>query len=169
MLRGISLEGFVFLFFASAMLVTALMSSDSCGADSSERPLSFSNKDLEPYENPADGKPREPQSAEPKSSEVRKTKAEDSKEQREKEYWCKKTAPQRKKIQRLNEEINEKERELAEENAGGSARNKKARTLTKSLEKTRRRLKDAEGILSDLAEEAHRKGVPMGWLRCQFE
>ena len=69
----------------------------------------------------------------------------------------------------MNEEINEKERELAEENAAGSARNKKTRTLNKALAKTRRRLKDAEGMLSDLADEAHRKGVPMGWLRCQFE
>ena len=169
MIRGISPEGLVFLFFATLILVIAFMSSSTCGADSSGRPLSFSNKDLEPYENPEGGSPREPQSPEPKSSEIRKTKAEDSKEQREKEYWCKKTAPQRKKIRQLNEEISEKERELAEENAGGSARNKKTRTLNKALAKTRRRLKDAEGMLSDLADEAHRKGVPMGWLRCQFE
>lgn len=151
------------------ILGIAFMSSSTYGADSSARPLSFSNKDLEPYENPEGGNSRGPQSPEPKNSEGRKTKAEDAKEQREKEYWCKRTTPQRKKIRQLNEEINEKERELAEENAAGSARNKKTRTLNKALAKTRRRLKDAEGMLSDLADEAHRKGVPMGWLRCQFE
>jgi|GEM_PF-1353792 len=169
MIRGISPEGFVFLFFTSVILVTAFMSSSSYSADSSEQPLSFSNKDLEPYENSADRKPREPQSPVPKNSEVKKTKAEDSREQKEKEYWCKKAAPQRKKIQQLNEEISEKERELAVENAGTAVRNKKARTLDKALAKTRKRLKDAEGMFSDLADEAHRKGVPMGWLRCQFE
>jgi hypothetical protein len=169
MIRGISPEGFVFLFFASVILVTAFMSSSSYGADSSEQPLSFSNKDLEHYENPADRSPRQPQSPEPKNSEGKKTKAEDSREQREKEYWCKKAAPQRKKIQHLHEEISEKERELAEENTGVAVRNKKTRTLNKALAKARKRLEDAEGKFSDLADEAHRKGVPMGWLRCQFE
>jgi hypothetical protein len=168
MIRGISPEGLIFLFFASLILVTAFMSSGSYGADSSEQPLSFSNKDLEPYENSGDRK-REPQSPEPKNSEVKKTKAEDSKEQKEKEYWCKKATPQRKKIRQLSEEISEKERELTEENAGGMARHKKTRSLNKELGKTRRRLKDAEGMFSDLEDEAHRKGVPMGWLRCQFE
>lgn len=169
MIRGISSEGFVSLSFVSVILVTAFMSSASYGADSSEQPLSFSNKDLEPYENSADRKPRELQPPEPKNSEVKKTKAEDSREQREKEYWCKKAAPKRKKVQQLNEEISEKERELAEENIGVAAKNKKSRTLDKALAKTRKRLKDAEGMFSDLVDEAYRKGVPMGWLRCQFE
>ncbi len=166
MIRGISPEGLVFLCFASLMLVTVFMSTNSEGADSSQ-PLSFKNKDLEHYESPGDRKTREPQLPEQKNSEVRKTKTEDSRELREKEYWCKKATPQRKKIEHLTEEISEKERELTEENAKGSVKNKK--TLTKTLTKTRRRLKDAEEKFSDLEDEAYRKGVPMGWLRCQFE
>ena len=166
MIRGIIPKRFVFLVFASVILVIALMSSSLyAAADSSGQPLSFSNKDLEPYENSGD----RTQSAEPKNSEFRKTKAEDSREEREKEYWCKKAAPQRKKIQQLKEEISEKERELTEENTGVAVKNRKTRTRDKALSKTRKRLKDAEGKFSDLADEAHRKGVPMGWLRCQFE
>lgn len=169
MVRGISSEGLVFLFFASVILCAAFMPFNSYAADSSEEPLSFSNKDLGPYESSEDRKPRELRPPEPKNSETRKAKAEDFREQREKEYWCKKAAPQRRKIQQLNDEIREKEQDLAEDNAGAAVRHKKTRTLNKSLAKTRKRLKDAEEMFSELADEAHRKGVPMGWLRCQFE
>jgi chromosome segregation ATPase len=168
MIRGISPEDFFFLFFASVILAAAFMSSSSYAAGSAEQPLSFSNKDLERYEN-SDRQSREPLSADPKNSEVRKNGAGDSREQREKEYWCKKAEPQRRKIQQIKDEINEKERELAEESTGVAANKKKARTLDRALSKTRKRLKDAEGKFSDLADEAYRKGVPMGWLRCQFE
>ncbi len=167
MRKGISLEGSVYLFCAYILVIIFFASSSSYGADSYEKQLSFSNKDLKPYEN-SDAKPRELQS-EPKNSEVRKTKAEDSREQKEKEYWCKKAAPQRRKIQQLHEEIKTKERELAEENAKFIAKNKKTGTFNKSLLQARKRLKDAEGRFGDLQDEAYRKGVPMGWLRCQFE
>jgi hypothetical protein len=169
MIKGMNPKGIVLLIILSVMIFTASAVSSSFGADTSQQPLSFSNKDLESYENSADHKTRGSQSTELKSSEVRKTKAEDAREQKEKEYWCKKAAPQRKKIQRLNEEIGEKEKELAEENSRGSIRNKKTRTLNKGLAKIRKRLKEAEGNFGDLEGEAYRKGVPPGWLRCQFE
>jgi hypothetical protein len=163
MIRGTGSGAIVFFFFAAAMFGI------SSGADSSEQPLSFSNKDLESYENPADRTNREPQPPGPERSGVKKAKVEDSGEQREKEYWCRKASPLTRKIRQLGEEIREKEVELREENASVDARKKKTQTLHKELAGVRKRLKAAEGNFSDLADEAHRKGVPQGWLRCQFE
>ena len=169
MMRGMNPEDIVLLIIISVTTFTAFTVSSSYGADPSPQPLSFSNKDLELYENSADHTTRGAQSPELKGPEVQKTKAEDTRAQKEKEHWCRKATPQRKKIQRLREEIGEKEQGLAEENPRGFTQNKKARSLNKELAKVRKRLKEAEENFGDLESEAHRKGVPPGWLRCQFE
>jgi len=169
MTRGTNPEGIFFLITSSVVMFTAFMVSSSYGTDPSQQPLSFSNKDLEPYENSADHETRGSQSPELKNSEIHKTKVGHAGEQKEKEYWCKRAAPQRKKIQRLNGEIDEKEQELTEENSRGFSQNKKTKALNKELAKIRKHLKEAEENLGDLESEAHRKGVPPGWLRCQLE
>lgn len=169
MIRRTSRRGVLFLLFATTILGTVIMPSASYSSGPSERPLFFSNKDLEPYKDTAGPATREAQPLESKSPEVKEAKFEDPREQREKEYWCGKATPLRKKVQRLSEETREKERELAEENAKGSVRNKKAQALNKELAKARKNLKNAQEDFSDIADEAHRKGVPQGWLRCQFE
>ena len=169
MTRGTNQEGIFFLIMTSVVMFTAFTVSISYGTDTSQQPLSFSNKDLKPYGDSADHKTREAQSTELKSSEIQKTKAEDTRHQKEKEYWCKKAAPQRKKIQKLKGEIGEKEKELAEENPRSLSGNKKTKALNKELSKIRNRLKEAEENFGDLEGEAYRKGVPPGWLRCQFE
>ncbi len=169
MTKGMNPEGIAFLIFIAAVIIPAFAVSVSYGEDPSEQPLSFSNRDLKRYENSADHETRASESTELKSSEVRKTKVADNRQQKEKEYWCKRAAPKRTKIQRLNAEIDEKEQELAEENSKNLIQNKKAKTLNKALGKIRKRLKEAEENFSELESEAHRKGVPPGWLRCQFE
>ncbi len=169
MTRGTNQEGILFLIMTSVVMSFAFTVSISCGADTSQQPLSFSNKELKPYEESADHKTRGAQSTEMKSSEIQKTKAEDTRQQKEEEYWCKKAAPQRKKIQKLKGEIGEKEQELAEENSRSLSGNRKTKALDKELSKIRNRLKEAEENFGDLEDEAYRKGVPLGWLRCQFE
>ncbi len=169
MTKGTNPGEILSLISLSAIMLSSFTISVSFCAEPSEQPFPFSNKDLQRYENSADHKTGEPKSTELKGPEVRKTKAADSRQQKEKEYWCKKAAPKRTKIQRLNEEINEKEQELAEEESKNVIQNKKAKTLNKDLVTIRKRLKEAEENFGDLEGEAYRKGVPPGWLRCQFE
>ena len=113
----------------------------------------FSNQDIEKYKKPSDNKTayiKTDRAAE------RKEKTLEIKEEKEKEYWCKRANPYRKKIERIKEEAGELEK-LNTKKAG------------KRLENARKRLKYAEKDLAELEDEAHRKGIPPGWLRCQFE
>ncbi len=167
MTRRTSPQYRLLLLFASVLMGTAFMLSGSYGADSSQKPLSFSNKDLEPYEN-TDAK-QEPEPPKRKGSGVKEIKAEGSREQKEKEHWFKRASQQKRKIQRFKDDMGEKEQELAEENRRGVVQSKKTKALNKEIAKIRKRLKNAEGDLSFLEDEAHRKGIPPGWLRCQFE
>jgi DNA-nicking Smr family endonuclease len=41
--------------------------------------------------------------------------------------------------------------------------------MQERLNMLRQNLREAEGALSDLADEARRKGVPLGWIGCNFE
>ena len=41
--------------------------------------------------------------------------------------------------------------------------------MQERLNERRLKLREAEGALSDFEDSAHRKGVPLGWIRCNFE
>ncbi len=138
----------------------------------------FTNQDIEKYKKPSDS---EPQSTKidrtiDKTSE-RREKAEKIKEEREQEYWCKKATVYKRRIEKAQDKVEEAEKELSElQNAEPltsiqkkRATEKKIKELQKKLERGRKQLKYAERDLSDLEEEAHRKRIPPGWLRCQFE
>ena len=122
----------------------------------------YTNRDIVKY-----GKG--PEGAEPPStSDGKSEKAERLRkieEERGKEYWCKKAAPYRRKVDSARDEVRSAEKELAEDPAD----KKKGRALKKKLEGSRSRLKNAELDLAEIEGEAHRKGIPPGWLRCQFE
>ncbi len=102
--------------------------------------------------------------------------AEAKKEKEDKEYWCKKAASHKKKIEKAQGEIAETEEKLTKlKDAASRETGKKRRSLENDIKKTEKRLKEIEGQrkesergLGRLEEEAHRKGVPPGWLRCQF-
>ncbi len=167
MVRTRMKSSLLYIFWA-VTIGTAFMLSGAYAADSSQKSLTYSNKDLQPYVDSSPRELREPDSPHPKGPNKTKT-ATVSREQREKEYWCKKASGPRKKIQRLNDDISEKEQQLAETSRNGAIRNGKTMALNKEIAKTRKRLKYAESDLRDLEDEAYRKGVPPGWLRCQFE
>jgi uncharacterized protein (DUF3084 family) len=98
--------------------------------------------------------------------------AEAKKEKEDKEYWCKKAAQHRKKIEKAQEEIKEAEKKLSEtENIGlqDAKKKKNHKQAQKNLDRAKKQLKDSEKELRELEDEAHRKGIPPGWLRCQFE
>ncbi|TAN42166.1 MAG: hypothetical protein EPN22_13165 [Nitrospirae bacterium] len=95
----------------------------------------------------------------------------------DKEYWCKKGGGLRKQLDAAKADIEKRENRIEElaESAGketGSARknllNKTKKEKTE-LAAIRKKQRQAQAKLDDLEEKAHRKGVPPGWLRCQFE
>ena len=46
---------------------------------------------------------------------------------------------------------------------------KKVNTLQSRLKKAKDHKSSTERDLKDIENEAHRKGIPPGWLRCQFD
>lgn len=92
-------------------------------------------------------------------------------EQKEKEFWCKKAIQHKKKMGKAQDEIKEAEKKLAEleeSNLPDAKKKKAVKKTQKDLSDAKKQLKYAERDLSELEDAAHRKGIPPGWLRCQF-
>ncbi len=121
----------------------------------------YSNKDLDQYEMSSDKRNGDAKTIE----KTKQKKAKVNRENKEQEYWCKKATSYKRKIERGQDEISEMEKELSAEDLN----RKKKVTLEKKLRKLRKEVAYTEKDLSDLEDEAHRKNVPPGWLRCQFE
>ncbi len=134
----------------------------------------FSNKDIEAYK----------ESSDDKIPDVRIDKLgnkeeafREKKTQKEQEYWCRKAAQYNRKIEMERDEVKEKDKELLDlrdEWFQGSSKKRRStekdiKRVQKKLEGAKKKLEYAERDLSDLEDEAHRKDVPPGWLRCQFE
>jgi hypothetical protein len=119
----------------------------------------FSNKDLDKYKSSSDDALQNVNLDRRGDNIERAAK----KEEREKEYWCNRARAYRKKIDKAAGEIAEAGRDRS-----GTGR-KQPKTEVKKLEKEKRQLRNAEIDLRDLEDEAHRKGIPPGWLRCQSE
>lgn len=160
------------LFPAIAFIVAySLFCSPVSGADTSvqDQPQLFTNQDLGKYNNTSgSGATKDTKTG---YREVRGEALNDRKkravEEHEQEYWCKKASAYKKKIEKAGEDVKEIEKELSEENGKSLHSGKKNTQLQKRLEKAKKLVKDAEADLDDLEHEAHRKGVPPGWLRCQ--
>ncbi len=135
---------------------------EKTGAVQEEVPY-FTNEDIEKYRQPSDdrGSPEKPTGAEAK----RESSAQLQK-QKEAALWCRKSTSYRKLIAKDQEDVKDLEASLDELNG---AEGKKKRNIEKKLEKAKKHLRNSERDLAELDDEAHRKGVPPGWLRCQFE
>lgn len=124
----------------------------------------FSNQDIEQYKNPSDNKPNK--------TELKREKAKKTKEQEEKEYWCKKATEHRKKIEKAQADVKASEKKIAETEETDMQNIKKkkgSKQAKKDLSRAKKQLKEAENNLGELEDKAHRKGIPPGWLRCQFD
>ncbi len=125
----------------------------------------FSNKDLEKYSNPSDETP-----VPAAGRTIEKIATTGTGEQREKNYWCSKANEYRKKIDRARDEVQDVERLASRENGGEAFAESRLRKPTrKKYEKAKKRLREAERELQYIEDDAHRKDIPPGWLRCQFE
>ena len=96
------------------------------------------------------------------------------KERQEKEYWCKRVAYHRKRIENAQYEVDKEAEllsELRDEFATETGRDKKF--IEKKINKTKDKLTNAQKLLKDresdltrLEDEARRKKIPSGWLQC---
>ena len=131
-----------------------------------EKPPFFTNEDVNKYKKSSDAQPSVPKKDIKEEQKAAVTMAKDKKEQ---ERWCKQANDRRKKIEKAQYDVNKAEKNLVREKEKSSSSSKKNKQLQNSLDQAKRRLSVEERELHDLENEAHRKGVPPGWLRCQFE
>lgn len=159
------------IYFSGLSAVTA--SGDDSPATSEEAPY-FSNKDIEKYKKPSDDKTPD---VKIDKTERKGEAAREKKIQQEQEYWCKKATQYNRKVEVAQDEVKGTEKELSDLKdalSQGTLRKKKSverniKSNQKKLDGAKNRLKYAERDLGDLEDEAHRKDIPPGWLRCQFE
>lgn len=126
----------------------------------------YSGKDTEKYRSSADAQPSGAQKSSRKAGKKDSRTTTDKKEQ---ERWCKEATSRKKKIEKAQQNVREAEMNIAKEKEKGFHTDKEKSKLQEKLAKAKTRLKAEEQSLSDLENEAHRKGVPPGWLRCQFD
>jgi len=157
-------------FLFSIFLVNSICCTAVNGEDKSEQgqPRLFTNEDIEKYKGPSDSRTTDTKTVLKEDREdIRNDKNQSIREDQEKEYWCKKASAYKKKIKKADDDAKETEREISQESSKGLHGGKKTALLQKKLEKARKKVEYAEADLGELEDEAHRKGVPPGWLRCQ--
>jgi hypothetical protein len=153
----------------SLILSTSLL---SCPVYSEENKTHvFTNADLirhRPTENrdSVNSPPPKESSAE-KKRHAKKTSGDQGKDR-----WCKNGTHYQNRVDAAKAALREAEAKRSEAEAKAE-RNKKGKRKAAAVSDTGVRkatnnLERAEKQLSDLEQEAHRKGIPPGWLRCQF-
>ncbi len=152
------------LFILPLVVSIGLFSGSAFGEDKKEAPL-YTNQDIEKYKRPSDSKTGVVKTD---KAERKKEKSQKSKEEHEKEYWCKTATSYKNKIEKIQDEIAEAEKELSGESSA-SISYKKKKAIQNKITKSKKQLRYAEKDLAEFEGEAHRKEVPPGWLRCQFE
>ncbi len=132
-----------------------------------EQPPVYSNRDIEKYKLPSDSRPVEIKKRD--AREERKMDARAAKDNLERERWCKRTTAQKKKTEKAQYDVQTTEKAIRREEEKDFRGTKKSKQLRDRLAQEKRKLTVEEGALNDIENEAHRKGVPPGWLRCQVD
>ena len=136
----------------------------SAGTAQDQVPV-YSNSDVERFRQPSDSQAAEPTKG---LKSDRKADARAAKDNIERERWCKKATAQRDEIEKAQYEVEVSGKKLREEEEK-NFRSKKTKQLQEKLVLAKRKLTREEKELTDIENEAHRKGVPPGWLRCQVD
>ncbi len=131
-----------------------------------EKPLLFTNDDIDKYRYPSDNRPQEQKRTAPSTIKDGNKKA---REKQEQEYWCKKATVVKKKIENAGRDVRGREEDISREQSKSVRTSRKINTLQSRLKKAKDHLSSAERDLNDIEHEAHRKSIPPGWLRCQFD
>lgn len=143
-------------------LISILFVVPSAGATSQEK-TTYTNEDIEKYRNPSDD--YNAQSTDRKYE--RRRDVRQVSDRREQEYWCGKGSALAKKIEAGKKEMSDLNEDMKA--ADRTKDEQKGRKLQVKLKKLKTKLASDERDLGDLENRAHRKGVPAGWLRCQFD
>ncbi len=156
----------VFAFFAvSYMWVFVPAAVRAAVEPAGEEAVSFSNRDLEKYKSPADS------TAAPATVRIGKSdRTARRDEQKDKAYWCSRAREYQKKIDRAKDEVKDSEKRASNDSGGTNlGEHKLSKSSRNKYEQAKKQLREAQRDLSYLEEEAHRRDIPPGWLRCQFE
>lgn len=152
---------FLFIFFAISSKVSA------------GDPQLYTNEDLERYERQYQSE-KEFTAQSKKDGKLRKASGR-VRHVDQQEYWCKRGTAAQEKLDQAKEKVVKAEEYCAEMRSKtfwrrGAQRKVAAseRKLEKALEKAKENLQAAERTYRKTDDEAHRKGIPPGWLRCQF-
>jgi hypothetical protein len=136
-----------------------------------EHPAAYSDRDLDKYRNPADGTPSTVPA--PSKHTSQKKAGSDSKE---KEYWCKAATKQAKVVEKAKDRVQSAESAVAKRQDGANHKppsdrkaQKRLADAQKKLAKEQKKCAQEEAALSALENRAHRKGIPPGWLKCNFD
>lgn len=136
------------------------------GAAQEQSPV-YSNRDIEKFRQPQDSGRVE---AKRDTREERRLDSRQAKDSQERERWCKRANEQKKEIEKARHDVQSAEKALnREEEKDLRSDGKKSRHLKDKLELAKRKLANEERDLNDIENEAHRKGIPPGWLRCQVD
>jgi flagellar biosynthesis GTPase FlhF len=149
---------------AGVFFIATLLQLPATGT-AQEHPPAYSNRDIEKYKQPSDSRPVETKKS--NSKEERKMDARTAKDNLERERWCKRTTAQKKKIEKTKYDVQTTEKALRREEERDFHGTKKSKQMRDRLDQQKRKLAAEEGELNDIENEARRKSVPPGWLRCQ--
>ena len=124
-------------------------------------PGKYNDEDLNKYETPNTTGAQTPPNA---SGETSNDKKSEDLETQDRESWCRRGTPIIRAISEANNELEEINNEFSED----------AENVLPDTEKKERRdsimmkIREAERALNDLEDAAREKGVPSGWIRCNF-
>lgn len=150
----------------SFILIAAVLFLSARAGFCEEKPPLYSNDDIEKYRHPADNKPQEQRRT---TTSVKKDENKKAREKQDQDYWCKRATAAKRKIEHAGRDVRERQEDISREQSKDIRTSRKMSTLQGRLKKAKDQLSSAEGDLSDIENEAHRKGIRPGWLRCQFD
>jgi len=155
-----------------ALMLTLFLFSlgDAQPCIAAEQSPSYTDRDLNQYRNPADDR----STTTPAPSRRLAKKAADS-DSKEKESWCLAGTRHAKKIDVAKERLQSadalvaKRQEEADRKPSDAKARKRLADAHKKQVKEQKKLAQEEAALSTLENRAHRKGIPPGWLKCNFD
>jgi len=97
------------------------------------------------------------------------------KERQEKDYWCKRSAYYKKRIEKAQYEVDKEDELLSElKDTGAPVKGEDKMYVDNKIKITQDRLSGAQKLLKDrkrelarIEDEAHRKNIPSEWLQCR--
>lgn len=135
-----------------------------------EHSAAYTDKDLNKYRNPADDKPSI--TPIPDKHTAKKIPGDDKKNR---EYYCKEGIKRNKIVNKAKDRVQPAETVVAkrQDEADHKPSDRKAAKrladARKKLAKEQKKLAQEEAALSAFENQAHRKGIPPGWLKCNFD